>query len=223
MRLKYMRSKPIKFPDSAKRIVRRMSELKLKGVDITKEIGADSSTITQWRNGQLSPNGKYLYSLSKILKCRPDWLIDGKGLDPGTVSNVSPGPDLVEMVPLIGYTTAGNFQYVAELQPDEVEEWFPTIKKLHGRGFALRIEGDSMTSPIGRSYPDGCIGIFDASNRSPENGDLVLAKRSGADEITFKKYVSEEGMTFLRPLNPTYPPMLEEFKIIAVFQHAILL
>lgn len=218
-----MPSKPIRFPDSAKRIVRRMHELKVKGVDITKEIGADSSTITQWRNGQLSPNGKYLQGLSKVLKCDPDWLTDGKGIDPGKITNVSPGPDLVELVPLIGYTTAGDFQHVNELQADQIEKWFPTVKKLNGLGFALRVEGDSMTSPMGKSYPDGCIAIFDASNRSPNNGDLVLAKRSGTDEITFKKYVSEEGMTFLRPLNPTYPPMLEEFKVMAVFQHAILL
>lgn len=52
-------------------------------------------------------------------------------------------------------------------------------------------------------------------------GTLVLAKVAGADEITFKKYVRDAGREWLMPLNPNYPAIHEPFKVLAVFQHAL--
>lgn len=205
------------------RVVQRMTTLNIKAARIVEYTGASKATVSKWTSGGGNPSSEYIMPLSEILRCSPEWLLNGSGTPPDMgKSNVIPGPDLISMVPLLGYSTAGEFKHVRELEPHEIEEWFPTIKRLDGCGFALRIQGDSMTSPYGRSYPDGSIAIFDSRNKSPENGDLVLAKVSGADEITFKKYVRDAGREWLMPLNPDYPPIYDEFRVLAVFQHALL-
>jgi hypothetical protein len=81
--------------------------------------------------------------------------------------------------------------------------------------FALRVKGDSMTAPYGRSYPDGCIIYVDPERRSPKNGDRIVACLDGDDdEVTFKIYKNEDGRQWLLPLNPQHPPLFERFKVI---------
>lgn len=206
------------------RVVQRMTTLNIKAARIAEHTGASKASVSKWTSGTGNPSSEYIMPLSEILRCSPEWLLTGAGDPPvdSGVSNVAPGPDLINLVPLLGYVTAGQFRHVRELEPHEIEDWFPTVKRLNGHGFALRIEGDSMTSPTGRSFPDGSIVIFDAANKSPENGQLVLAKVVGADEVTFKKYVRDAGREWLMPLNPDYPPIHDKFRILAVFQHALL-
>lgn len=188
--------------------------------ELSKLSGYAPNNLSRFESGQQRPSDTILEKIAQALDTTISALYIQAESDAG--SNVSPAPDLVELVPLLGYTTAGAFRHVRELEPHEIEEWFPTVKRLNGHGFALRIEGDSMTATHGRSIPDGAIAVFNANNRNPENGDLVLAKISGADEITFKKYVTDAGKSWLMPLNTTYPPIHEKFKVLAVYVHAII-
>lgn len=136
-------------------------------------------------------------------------------------SNVSPAPNLSQQVPLLGKVSAGAFIHTRELEPHEVETWLMSPKDYKGLAFGLRVEGDSMTSAIGKSYPEGSIAVFNSGNKTPNNGQLVLAKVSGADEVTFKKYVYDAGNHYLMPLNPNYPRIDKQFKVLAVFEYAI--
>lgn len=207
------------------RLKARRKALKLTQKAVGDYVGITAVSVSLWESDHTEPRGKNLDKLCQLLQCKQDWLLYGvgEGETPPQegLANVSPGPDPVEQVPLLGYTTAGAFKHVRELEKWEVEDWYPTIKRLNGQGFALRIEGDSMTSPYGRSYPDGSIAIFNAGNRNPSNGELVLAKINGSDEITFKKYVTDAGNTWLAPLNPNYPTLHVEFRVLAVFEHAL--
>lgn len=204
------------------RVAQRMATLNIRAARIVEHTGASKATVSKWVSGNGNPSSEYIMPLAEILRCTPEWLLTGMGVAPDDgIANTAPGPDLVEQVPLLGYTTAGAFQHVRELEEWEIEKWYPTIKKLNGKGFALRVEGDSMTSPTGRSYPSGSIAIFNAGNKSPNNGDLVLAKLAGSDEITFKKYVCDAGQCWLAPLNPAFPPLHVDFRVLAVFEHAL--
>ncbi|MBS9781785.1 MAG: LexA family transcriptional repressor [Gammaproteobacteria bacterium] len=136
-------------------------------------------------------------------------------------NNVSPAPNLSQQVPLLGKVSAGAFIHTRELEPHEVETWLMSPKDYKGLAFGLRVEGDSMTSAIGKSYPEGSIAVFNSGNKTPNNGQLVLAKVSGADEVTFKKYVYDAGNHYLMPLNPNYPRIDKKFKVLAVFEYAI--
>lgn len=130
-------------------------------------------------------------------------------------SNVEPGPDMRGLVPLISWVTAGNWNPAADpLQPGEAEDWLPLPKKNGKHTYALRVRGDSMTSPHGKTYPDGCIIFVDPERRSPSTGDRIIAKLEGTDEVTFKQFVSDAGRVWLKPLNPQYPLITEEFKVL---------
>lgn len=207
-------SKPAKYKDTASRIIQRMKDLDLKGVDITREIGASSGTISQWRSGQLSPQ-RYQIPLAKLLQCTPEWLLNGEGPEPG-FSNVEDGPDLQSSIPVIGFATAGAFQNVRELEPYEVEEYVDSTLKQNGYRFALRIKGTSMENPADPKHiPNGSIVIFNAANKDPEIGQLVLAKVEGADETTFKKFMRDGEQYVLEPLNPRYDIITKPFRVLA--------
>lgn len=60
--------------DIADRINKRLRDLNLKGVDVGKATGVTSGAVSQWRKGTTAPTAARLFSLSKLLKCSPEWL-----------------------------------------------------------------------------------------------------------------------------------------------------
>lgn len=94
-------------------------------------------------------------------------------------------------------------------QPGEADEWIETSETKPGaNSFALRVSGDSMTSPYPGdvSFPDGTIIVVDPS-RACDAGDYVIAKDVTTQQATFKRLVHDGGRWFLKPLNPAYPTM----------------
>ncbi|MBV9658622.1 MAG: repressor LexA [Verrucomicrobia bacterium] len=68
----------------------------------------------------------------------------------------------------------------------------------HGRTFALRVRGDSMT---GAHILDGDLVILE--NRPARRGDIVAALIDG--ETTLKRYTTEAGRPILKAENPSFP------------------
>lgn len=71
-----------------------------------------------------------------------------------------------------------------------------------------------MSAPHGKSYPEGCIIIVEPERRSPVNGERVVAKLEGSDEVTFKVYKEEDGRRWLQPLNPHHESIREPFRVL---------
>ena len=71
-----------------------------------------------------------------------------------------------------------------------------------------------MTATHGKSYPQGSYIIVDPAKLSPNNDDRIIAKLEGCNEVTFKIYKDEDGRKWLSPLNPTYPPIMDPFKVL---------
>jgi SOS-response transcriptional repressor LexA len=86
----------------------------------------------------------------------------------------------------------------------DTDEWYPCPSRHSKHTYALRVEGDSMTSTHGRSYPHGTI-IYVDPEVQPTNGCNVIAKRASGNEATFKQYKIDSGYYYLIPLNPQYP------------------
>ncbi|WP_052285665.1 LexA family protein [Kluyvera genomosp. 1] len=108
--------------------------------------------------------------------------------------------------PLISWVSAGEWQEACEpYEMHEIDEWYESNAHVEGPAFWLKVKGDSMTSPVGLSIPEGMMILVD-TGKSPENGNLVVAKLVDANEATFKKYVIDEGMgnKYLQPLNPMH-------------------
>lgn len=196
------------------RLLKAASEL--KGWDSPSEVATGLTRagyevtpqkMTNWKSRGVSQEG--LMNTSRIIGCRPHWMESGDGpmLDNQRtdLANTEPGPALQGLIPLISWVQAGAFCNVVDLfQPGDAEEWLPTVQKLGPRSYALRVKGDSMTAPYGRSYPEGCI-IYVDPDTAVTNGARVIAKLPDLDEATFKVYSEDAGQRFLKPLNPQYP------------------
>jgi SOS-response transcriptional repressor LexA len=124
---------------------------------------------------------------------------------------VEPGPELQGKVPIISWVQAGNFATVLDKLHSEgvAVEWAATTVPIHKHTYALRIRGDSMTSPTGEpTFADGQVIIVEPDAvREPEAlvGQFVIVKRAGESETTFKQLVKDSGRFYLKPLNPQYP------------------
>ena len=135
----------------------------------------------------------------------------------GGSTNVEAGPSKVSMLPLISWVRAGEWDVANDyLQPGDAEGWYYCPKPASDSSYVLRVRGDSMTAPSGakRSYPEDSLIFVDPEKRAPVNGDRIIAKLAGSDEVTFKIYKNEDGRQWLMPLNPQHEPIREEFKVL---------
>lgn len=170
--------------------------------------GVKQSDISKIERGATqSPTG--LLALAKALGVNPFWLETGEGDMHHEQANTQP-VTTKGRVPLISWVIAGNLQEIQDMyQPGEADEWIETSETKPGKGsFALRVTGDSMTSPYPGevSFPDGTIIIVDPT-RACDAGDFVIAKDVATQQATFKRLVHDGGRWFLKPLNPAYPTM----------------
>ena len=118
-------------------------------------------------------------------------------------------------VPVISWVQAGAWQDIADtFQPEDAERHLPIFKGHSSKTYALKVRGDSMTAPYGKSYPAGCYVIVDPEKRSPMNGDRIIALTPGSKEATFKVYKDEDGRRWLAPLNSTHPTIQEPFEVL---------
>lgn len=136
-------------------------------------------------------------------------------LDREKTNNTEPASAVKGGVPLISWIQAGAWAEASDpLPPGAAEAWVPSMKATSERAFALRVRGDSMTAPYGKSYPAGSIIIVEPERRSPTNGERIIAKLIGSNDVTFKVYKEEDGRRWLQPLNPSHEPIRESFKVL---------
>ena len=120
--------------------------------------------------------------------------------------------------PLISWVSAGTWCEANEPYTlKDIEEWYESDAHIEGTAFWLRVQGDSMTSAVGLSIPEGMMVLVD-TGKEPVNGSLVIAKLTDANEATFKKLVIDGGNRYLKGLNPQYPliPINGNCRIIGV-------
>lgn len=191
------------YNDSMKKekLSQRIRQLRIKlgysQEQLAKAVGVSDVTISKWEGGR-DPNSKHIPMLAKALRCSEIELLHG-------IANVEPGPDISGHVPLISWVAAGAW---SEMEVREYANYpmQPTTAKVGPRAFALRVTGDSMTSMVGISIPDGSTVIVDP-DIAPEHGKIVVARMDDSASATMKKLVIDGGQKYLKPLNPAYPVM----------------
>lgn len=183
--------------------------------ELARRLGRSPSAVTQWESGETKAlRAESLIGIARETNVRAEWLETGRGSMHDT-TNVEPGPDLRGTVPLISWVQAGTWNGAADpFEPGDAERWLECPVRHSERAYALRVRGDSMTAPFGRSYPAGCIIFVDPLARSPVSGQRIIAKLNGADEVTFKVFRNEDGRIWLQPLNPQHPPIFDPFKVL---------
>lgn len=133
-----------------------------------------------------------------------DWLATGEGdmlADQNLIrkaDNVSPGPKITGMVPILNKVNAGMYREIIDSEPDGIEHVASAVPTKRYT-FALRVEGDSMEP----KFPEGMVLIVEPE-ADPLPNDYVIAV-NGDNEATFKQLIKDGGEWMLKPLNPRYP------------------
>lgn len=192
-----------------------------RGVDIHAHLvkaGAEKSkqAVSKWLNADAIPEADSMALLCSWLKVRREWLEYGvlpkrqsgdsnvHALVNGSESNVREVTHRFGKVPLISWVQAGAW-CEANFELHDGESWLSCPVPISESGYALKVQGDSMTNPgPGRSYPTGCI-IFVDPEAEAKAGDRVIARVPRTNEATFKVLVEDAGRQFLKPINPQYP------------------
>lgn len=215
------------------RIAKAIAASGKKKGEIAAECGVANSAVTQWINGDsksLKPEN--LYALAKATGFRAEWLAIGEGVErePASASlatepgNVTPAqqPDRLYRYPVISQVAAGAWQEAIEAYEPWAYDTFELADyQAKGSAFWLKVSGDSMTSPVPPSIPEGHLILVD-TGIEPRPGDMVVAKLVDADEATFKLLVADAGQLYLKPLNPAYRmiPIDERCRMIGVVVEA---
>lgn len=146
-----------------------------------------------------------LLDLAKALNVSPEYLKDG--VEAGNVSYVGI-KESKGQYPLVSWVSAGCWlEAVEPYRKDEIDVWPETTVDASDNSFWLRVKGDSMTSPVGFTVPEGMIILVDPE-REPVSGKLVVAKLENENEATFKQYMVDAGRCYLKALNPHHPPTI---------------
>ncbi len=187
---------------------------RMKDAGITQSILAErmdksQSAIAHWLGGNRKPSIEEIATMMKIVGLKrmtlnSDGYVEPTEISPTDIARVENQPQ--QAFPVLNYVQAGKWINNAKPSSKEIVEWQPTTEKASDRSFWLRVEGDSMTSGSGVSFPEGTMILVDAK-RDYRNGSLVVAKLSDIEEVTFKKLIIDAGQKFLKPLNPIYPPI----------------
>jgi SOS-response transcriptional repressor LexA len=197
------------------RLQEAMEEASLNKTALWKGCGLSSGAISHWFNGSTQTlEGKNLLNAARVLNVDPNWLATGKGKKKKDNSNTSPAPSVKGEVPVISWVQAGTWNEAMDCERQEDLKYLPCISNHSECSFALRVRGDSMTAPYGKTYPEGCIIFVDPEIRMPSSGDRIIAKVNGEAEVTFKVFMKEGEKIWLKPLNSQHPIITDEFKVL---------
>lgn len=187
--------------------IQELLDAGFKKGELAKAAGKTSAAVTHWLNGSTSDiKSDSAAGLQALTGYSSVWLSTGKGPKKIAVGNVTTARPR-KKVPLISWVKAGSWGEVEDFfnvgEADVWEEAFDSNPS--DNAFALRVEGDSMTSPNPNelTFPEGTIIIVDPQ-RAASAGDFVVAKDVATQMATFKKLTYDAGRWFLRPLNPIY-------------------
>lgn len=205
----------------------RMKDIGMTQNDLAEKMGLAQASIARYLNKHREPD---IETIAKIMKCtglsnmtlNSDGLID---YPDDVINNVSPveiQPVFQKSFPVLSSVQAGQWTEAVEpYSVDEIDEWILTTERTSDMCFWLRVDGDSMTTANGISFPEGTLVLVD-KEKDAQNGSLVVAKLTDVNEATFKKLIIDAGQRFLRPLNTSYPtiPINGNCKIIGVIVDA---
>lgn len=190
-------------------------------VALSQKTGKAPAQISQWLNASVkSESGKRRVmgnAMARQLEAalgKPVGWMDQPCAAP-YAANTEPGPDTRGKVPLISWVQAGAWCHASEpLAAYDVERWMDCPRAHSDQTFVLRVRGDSMVAAHGKTYPEGCFIFVDGAQKSPSNGQHVVACLKHSNDTTFKVYKNEDGRQWLMPLNPQHQAIHEPFHIL---------
>ncbi len=177
----------------------------LTSTALAKRAGITDGAISKILSGKtVNPSIAVMCHLAEALGVSVDALISGdENIRPLIPSAGS------RRVPLLSWVQAGVFTDVRQLPPDGID-WYLCPVSISSKGFCLTVEGESMQP----KFQPGDI-VFVDPERAYYSGSIVIVVDSpDTAEVTatMKQLITEDGHTYMRPLNPDWPgPKFIEF------------
>ena len=208
------------------RIHAKRVELNMSQQQLAERAKVSQVTIQHLESGR-NATSKRLVDIAKALGVSAEWLTSGQDSSISTPRELDREPSNVSMAaqpnqifryPVISWVAAGEWAEAVEpFPPGFSDRYEMSDYDSKGPAFWLEVKGDSMTSPVGQSVPEGMLILVD-TEAEVRPGKLVIAKLADSNEATFKKLVEDGGRSYLKPLNPAYPITLcaEDCRIIGV-------
>jgi len=190
------------------RIRTRMKELGMTQEDLAAKLGITRGAVTHYLAGRRVPPLKQFQRMAAVLKADPAWLQFGANAEaptPQKASKYSKPEATYRPIPILSWEQAAKRPDVSRMKPVDISSHIPHIFTDQANWYALRVKGDSMTAASGsKRFHDGDIILVDP-DKEPAHGDFVIAILPRTKEITFKQYVVDGGVKYLKPLNTQYP------------------
>lgn len=207
------------FDDSfPRRVAIARTALGMTQDELAQKVGVVRRQIAAYEGGEAKPRLKALQNLAAALGASSEWLANGSGHAP-EIGNVRKTITLRE-IPVINHMQVNLEPNSSFLDDANIIDFIPAPLDAGENAFAVMIEGDSMDSQKGLSFPDGTIVTFDP-DVAAGNGDFVLCGIYEEKLLTFRQYFKDQGIFFLKSLNPEYPAIhYESFQILGVAVHA---
>ncbi|QBF27180.1 XRE family transcriptional regulator [Pseudomonas tructae] len=109
------------------------------------------------------------------------------------------------------------FSDPSSIDLDDIDDWLLTVQPAGDYAFWVKVKGDAMASYTAPSFPSGSM-ILVRPIEAAKSGSFCLVKLPDSDEITFKQYVEDAGVRYLRSLNAGYRSIEidDRYKIIGI-------
>ena len=166
--------------------------------------GVSQGTIGNIESGARQSKAS-LIQICDALGANYKWLVFGQDtIEPKSNVLSALSRASVPLISLVKAAMLDSIDHINTRIPDGaviVDAWHssPSLNS-----FAVVVEGDSMTTSAGQSFPEGCTLIVDPA-RAAKAGDYVIARVGDGQPATFKRLVSDAGRLYLKPLNTAYP------------------
>lgn len=184
------------------RIAAARKALGLTQDQLATKAGVVRRQIAAYEAGDSKPRGNVLANLASALGASIEWLATGEGEGPD-VSNIRKTVTVRDM-PVVSMATITHFEPGDPNHKFSVIDYIPTPHEAGEYSFGVMVQGDSMESWSGPSFPDGTIIIVDPETLI-EDGDFGVFIDINDNQATFKMYTMDQGEPYLQPLNPSYP------------------
>jgi SOS-response transcriptional repressor LexA len=169
--------------------------------------------ISNYENESRQPKISDINVIAKALKCEPNWLISGEGINP-----------------VLAETEMGKLRHniipngkVPIIEWDEINDWgtrdaevflnkkwrFTDSPKNDKKDlFALIIKGESMIGTP-KSFNPGSLVVVSPGEHAV-NGDYVIVKEQGDNEPILRQLLIEGKKAYLKALNPSFGKIVEK-------------
>ena len=168
------------------RIIQRMTDLKLRQVDLIEATGATKGAVSKWVSGTNIPKSQYMSALALVLKTSENWLLTGNSAPEFTQiepwdSNTPLDDDEVEIPFFKDFSFACGSGSIGEAMQNEKRKLRMSKATLRNltidkkNAVATRASGDSMNPSI----KDGDTIHIDLGRKTIKDGKIFALCHGG--------------------------------------------